>query len=148
MLNKEIAEIFNTFADVYEILIDELQENDKQISFKIRAYRQAALTLQNLSQDLKVLNTKKHLDALPGIGAAFASKIQEYINTGKIAEFEQLKTLVPPGLLDILNIPGLGPKKVKLFYTQLGITNLEQLAKAVKEGQIEQLPRMGKKSAD
>ena len=99
-------------------------------------------------QDLKVLNTKKHLDALPGIGAAFASKIQEYINTGKIAEFEQLKTLVPPGLLDILNIPGLGPKKVKLFYTQLGITNLEQLAKAVKEGQIEQLPRMGKKSAD
>lgn len=149
MTNKEIAKIFTGFADIYEILEDELKTHDKTIHFKIRAYRQGSMAVENLSKDLKSLHQQgQDLSKLPGIGQAMSNKIKEYIETGKVKEYEELKKQIPAGLVELLEIPGLGPKKVKLFYNSLGITNQEDLITNIKSGAVEALPRMGKKSAE
>lgn len=148
MLQHKIAHIFNRFADIYEIMGDELEPGDNKNKYRIRAYRQAAVGLENLNKDLAELAAKDELERLPGIGSIFADKIKEFIATGTIKEFEELVQMIPNGLLDMLDLQSVGPKKVKLFYTELGITNMDQLAEAITAGKVEQLPRMGKKSAD
>ncbi len=151
MINKEIANIFNRFADIYEIFGDPTAEentnNSKALIYKIRAYRQAALTLENLKQSLTSLSSKGELSSLPGLGSTLISKIEEYLETKKINAFEKLKATVPAGLLELLELDSVGPKKVKQFYETLGITNIEELKKGIEDGSVANLPRMGEKSA-
>ena len=151
MINKEIANIFNRFADIYEIFGDPTAEentsNSKALIYKIRAYRQAALTLENLKQSLTSLSSKGELSSLPGLGSTLISKIEEYLETKKIKAFEKLKATVPAGLLELLELDSVGPKKVKQFYETLGITNIEELKKGIEDGSVANLPRMGEKSA-
>lgn len=140
MKNKEVAEIFNKVAALLEIK----GENP----YRVRAYQRAAQVIEALSQDIEELAAQNKLEKLPGIGADLASKIKEIIKTGTLSLYEELKAEIPPVLLTFLEIPGLGPKKVKVLYEKLGITSLEELEKACKEHKIAKLPGFGLKTEE
>jgi DNA polymerase (family 10) len=145
MYNKKLAEILNTFADIIEI------QGGKNSHFKVKAYRQASLTLQNLPKDIAQyvnLEEEKFTEHLPGFGDAIQHKTIELIKTGEVHEFNELKQTIPPGLLEMLNLKNVGPKKVKKFYDELNITNLDELKEAINNGRVAELDGMGKKSAE
>ena len=138
--NNEIAAIFNEIADILDIK----GEN----AFRIRAYRNAARTIEGLGQSVSDMYEENPalLDDLPGIGAALRDKILEFCQGGKITEHEELRESLPPGLMEMLKIPSFGPKRVKLVYETLTIDSVEKLEKAAKEEMIRALPGMGEKS--
>lgn len=140
MDNKNIARVFEEIGDILEI-----QGAD---FFRVNAYRKAALTVANLARDLRQMvdQNSPELNQIPGIGTALKAKIIEMVQTGKCKEHEELKKGFPKGLLEMLQIRGLGPKKVKLFYSELRITTIVQLKKAAQEHLICKLPKMGEKS--
>ena len=125
MKNREIARIFNDIADLLEIKDDN--------PFKIRAYRRAAMNLEALTQDLDTLVKEDKLNQIPGIGKDLAEKIKEYYKTGKIQSYEDLKNEVPSALLEMMKIPGVGPKTVKLLYEKLNVKSVEELEKLAKQ---------------
>ena len=136
--NAEIASIFNQLADLLEIK----GENP----FKIRAYRNAARTIENLGTDLnKMLEDGMDISQIPTIGKQIALKIEEIIKTGKLAKLETLKRDFPLHLLDLLKIEGIGPKKAKVLYEKLHVSSLEDLQKAAKTHQIRTLKGFGEK---
>ena len=114
--------------------------------FKIRAYERAAETLRGLAEEASALAARGELINVPGIGKAINEKIQELLRTGKLKFLEGLEAEVPPSLLELLRVPGLGPKKVALFWKELGILTLADLEKAAAEGKLRSLPGMGEKS--
>ena len=118
MKNREIAGIFDDMADLLEIK----GENP----FRIRAYRRAALNIENLTKDVGE-TPKDELLKVPGIGKDLAGKIEEFVKTGKMQAYEDLKQEVPGGLSTLLSVPGLGPKTAKLLYDKLKIKNLKDL---------------------
>ena len=118
MKNKEVADIFNKVAALLEIKGDN--------PYRIRAYQKAAQTIEALTADVEELAKQGKLEKLPGIGPDLASKIKEILKTGTLPLYEELKKDVPLILLNFLEIPGLGPKKVKALYEKLGITNIEE----------------------
>lgn len=145
MYNKKLADILNTFADIIEI------QGGKNAHFKVRAYRQAALTVQNLPKDIAEyvdIEEEKFIEHLPGFGEAIQHKTIKLIKTGEVHEFNELKETVPPGLLEMLNLKNVGPKKVKKFYDELNITNLDELKEAIDDGRLAALDGMGQKSAE
>ena len=135
MDNQHIASILYKTAD----LLDLKGEN----FFKIRAYRIAAQTIETLAENVEVLVKQKRLESTPGVGEALTKKITEFIETGKIEYLERLKKEIPIGLLDFLEIPGLGPKKVATLYKNFGITTIEALKKACVEGKLRTLDGFG-----
>lgn len=141
MKNQEIAQIFDQMADIIE-----LQDKSKD-RFRITAYRNAARTLREISKDVKTLLEEGKLQDLPGIGESLAKKIEEYLKTGKIKKHEQLKKTVSSSLLELLEIPHLGPKTVKTLHDKLKIKSLKDLEKALKTGKVEKLEHFGEKSA-
>ena len=117
MSNVEIASVFNQLADLLEIK----GEN----TFKVRAYRNAARTIENLGTDLrKMLEEGEDISRIPTIGEHIAQKIAEIIKTGKLAKLEYLKHSFPPHLLDLLKVEGIGPKRAKVLYQELNIREL------------------------
>lgn len=140
MKNRQIAQIFNNIADLLEI------KNDNP--FKIRAYRKAALNLEALSQDLDTLLIEDKLTQIPGIGKDLAEKIKEYYNQGKIKTYEDLKKEVPQALLEMMKIPGLGPKTVKMLYQELKVSSIEELEKLARQGKLRGLPGLREKSEE
>ena len=118
MKNSEIAEIFNNIADILEI------KNENR--FRIRAYRKAAETLENLTKDLEEVARSKALTDLAGIGKDLAGKIEEYIKKGKIKAYEDLKKSIPKPILQLITIPGVGPNRAKLLCDKLKIKNIKQ----------------------
>ncbi|MCG2703001.1 MAG: DNA polymerase/3'-5' exonuclease PolX [Candidatus Omnitrophica bacterium] len=127
MNNKEIAEIFWAIADILEI-------KDENF-FRIRAYRRAAQNIENIADDINVLAREQRLN-IPGVGADLARKIKELVETGRLAYFETLSQSLPAGLLQIMTIPGVGPKTTKLLYEQLKIDSVDALEKAAKNHEI------------
>ncbi len=111
--------------------------------FKPRAYYNAAKALSGI-EDLEGMIRAKRLKEIRGVGDAIAAKIDEYLNTGAIAYYEELKKEVPPTLLELLQVPGLGPKKIKVLYDQLNVTNVGELEYACKENRLVNLPGFGK----
>lgn len=140
MTNWEIAGIFEEIADLLEIL----GENP----FKVRAYRKAARVLENFYLEAEKLVKESRLKEIPGIGAALAAKIKELVETGQLRYYESLKQKVPPGLREMLNIPGVGAKTVQVFYRQLNITSLEELEAAARSQHLQKLPGIGKKTEE
>jgi DNA polymerase (family 10) len=139
MKNQQIAKIFNEMAELLELKGENV--------FRIRAYSRAAQNIDNLSKDVSTLS-EEELTAIPGIGKDLAAKIREYITTGKVAKYEELKKDFPGGVLDLLRIPGLGPKKAKQFYDKLRITSVEELEAAIRSGKLEGLPGIQSKTID
>ncbi len=121
MKNREIARIFDEIADIMEIRQDNI--------FKIRAYRRASLNLEGLNRDLAQM-THKELLEIPGVGADLAARIEEYLQTGTMAHYEQLKQEIPAGVFNMLAVPDLGPKTAKAIYDALQIASLDELEKA------------------
>ena len=134
--NAEIAKIFNEYADLLEIK----GENP----FKVRAYRNAARTVENIGKPLESLVEEGYdLTKLPGIGADLSLFIKEIVKTGKFSKLEQIKEEIPPTLVEMLSIEGLGPKRIKTLYEKLHIQSIEDLKRAAQSGEIEKLPGFG-----
>ncbi len=115
--------------------------------FKCRAYLNAARTLETSPTDLTELVRTDRLGELPGIGDALREKITTLVNTGKLPYLEELRTTIPSGLLSLLDLPGLGPKKLRLLRDQLKIESIEALTKACQDGRLASLDGFGEKTA-
>jgi DNA polymerase (family 10) len=139
MKNQEIVKIFNDIADLLEIK----GENP----FRIRAYRRAALNIESLSTDI-ASTPKDELMEIPGIGQDLAGKILEYIQTGKMQAYEDLKKEVPEGLSGLLSVPSLGPKTAKLFFEKLQVKDLDDLARLAREHKLIGLPGIKEKTEE
>ena len=137
--NADIAAVFDEIADLLEI--------EGANRFRIRAYRNAAHTLRDLPQEVaEMLDKGEDLTELPGIGEDLAAKIKEIVETGTAAALEEHRKAVPATLTELLRIPGIGPKRVKALYHDLGIRTLEQLQKAAQEGRVKGLQGFGEKT--
>jgi DNA polymerase (family 10) len=141
MENKGIADVFTTIADILEI--------QGENPFRVRSYRNAARTIEDLSQSLEsLMKTGQDLEEIPGIGKSIREKIEEMISTGKCHFLEELRLQVPPGLTELLRLEGLGPKKVKLLFEQLGVDSIDRLEKAAQAGRLRNVPGMGLKTEE
>ena len=136
--NQQLAETFRTIADLLEI--------KGEVIYKILAYRKAADSLLNTGRDVNEIWREGHLTDIPGIGKAIAEKIDELLSTGRLEFLEKLSAEVPPSLVELLQVPDLGPKKIALFWKQFGIANLADLEAAARAGKLRDLPGMGEKS--
>jgi DNA polymerase (family 10) len=114
--------------------------------YRVRAYDMAADRIAGLAQELGPLVAEGRLESLPGIGPALAEKISELVTTGRLAYFEELKARFPPGLLELLKLPDVGPRKVAIFWKELEVGSVEDLERACREGRVRQLRGFGEKS--
>lgn len=143
MENTEFAKIFWEMADFLELKEDN--------PFKIRAYRKAAQNIESLSKSVEEIYAQgsiKALQAVPGIGLHIAEKIEEQIKTGKVHTHDKLAKEFPKGFLDLVNIPGMGPKTALLLYKKFKIDSPAKLEKAAKAGKLQGLPGMGAKKEE
>jgi DNA polymerase (family 10) len=133
---------------VADILVDIglLLELTGENPFKTRAYQNAARTLQQLNEPLATIVAEERLGDIKGIGEALQQKITELVTTGKLDYYEKLKASIAPGLREMLEIPGLGPKKIKAMHDQLGIDSVEKLEAACQAGTVAQLAGFGEKT--
>jgi DNA polymerase (family 10) len=138
--NKELADLFDKMANILEFK----GENP----FKISAYRKASRVLGDLTQDIAEIAESGELKSVPGIGEGMAQKIEEYLKTGKISKYEEIKKGVSDELIAIMDIPGMGPKTLSMIHKEKGINNLSELEKALEEGSLIGLPGMGEKKAE
>jgi len=116
--------------------------------FRIRAFVNAARALEALPEDLESMVESKELLEIPGIGKGIFGHIQEMLATGTFTEFEELKKKIPAGVLEMMRIPGLGPKKVKAIHDKLGVSSIEALEEAIAKDAVASLPGFGKKSQE
>jgi DNA polymerase (family X) len=138
MNNREIADFFDKIADLLEIR--------GEVIYKVLAYRRAAESLREMTVNVNEFLERGKLTEIPGVGKAIAEKIEELLTTGKLEFFDRLIQEVPESLVDLLRVPDLGPKKVGLFWRELGIITLKDLELAAKSGKLRSLPGMGEKS--
>ncbi len=139
--NQEIADLFEEMADLLELT--------GANAFRVNATRKVARTLEELPSDVGDMeNDPKQITAIDGIGAGSAKRIIEYLQDDQIADLEALRSEVPTGLIQVLGVPGLGPKTVATLWKEANVTGLESLRKAIDRGALESLPRMGKKTVD
>jgi DNA polymerase (family 10) len=140
--NKALATLFDHMADLY------LLGGRDEDRYRISSYRKIAQTLKYYPTDMATLDSPKKLQEIPGVGPAISGKIHEFITTGKVQTYEKLKKSFPSGLLDLMDVPSLGPKKVQMLWRELGVTNKSSLKKALKSGVAAELPGMGAKSVE
>lgn len=137
--NSQVAEVFQEIASLLEIK----GEN----TFKVRAYQRVAEAIAGLERELDQLRAEKGgLRSLPGVGASIAETIEELLDTGKSRHHQELLAEIPATVLDLLRIPGLGPKKAKLLMEQEKITTIEQLEEAARAGRLRDIRGMGEKT--
>ena len=139
--NSEVADVFSQVADLLEI------EGANQ--FRVRAYRKAARTIRGYPRSMAdLLDEGKDLTELSGIGDDLAGKIEEIVKTGRLHQLEEIKQRTPAGLARMLEVEGLGPKRVQQLYEELDITGPDQLEEAAKRGQIRELDGFGPKTEE
>jgi DNA polymerase (family 10) len=133
---------------VAEILVEigTLLELKGENPFKTRAYGNAARTIEGLSEPLEKIVAEKRLGETKGIGEALEQKITELVETGKLKYYEELKASIPPGLIEMLQISGLGPKKIQALNKKLGVDSIEKLEAACKAGKVAELDGFGEKT--
>ncbi|MFW6386664.1 MAG: DNA polymerase/3'-5' exonuclease PolX [Bacillota bacterium] len=138
--NKEIASVLSELADLKQIK----GEN----KYKVRAYTGAARRLTSIDEELYNLVKEERLQEIDGIGAGIAGTIRELFTEGVCTELEELKTELPPGVREMINIPGIGPVRAHDFYYQLDITGVDELKEALQEKKIRKLKGYGKKTEE
>jgi DNA polymerase (family 10) len=138
MRNRDVVELFSRVADMLAIRGDQIH--------RILAYRKAAESIDALGRDVNVVFAEGKLTDIPGIGDTLAAKIEEMLTTGRLAFYDKLAQEIPPGLVDMLRVEGLGPKRVKQLYETLQITTLDELTTAARAGKLRDMPGMGAKS--
>lgn len=139
--NDEIAEVFENMAVLLEMKGDTV--------FKIRAYQRAARAISQLSFALEpAVQEGVDLRKIPGIGKAISDKTREYLETGRVDAYDQLLAELPDGILTLLTIPGIGTKTAMLISQELGVSTVEGIEKAIYDGRLTALPRLGQRTAD
>ncbi len=133
--NKWVAQTFERIAQLLKIRGDD--------AFKIRAYERAAQTLRRWPEDVRRYWREHRLTELPHIGAALAKKIDELLRTGRLVYLQRLENEVPPGLLDLLDLPGLGPARVRRLWQQAGVTSRDALQNALDQGRLRGIKGLG-----
>jgi len=134
-------------ADILESIAQMLELKGENV-FKIRAYTNAARALETYSGDLAVAAAENRLGDIQGIGKAIAEKVTELVVTGTLPYYENLKAEFPPGVFEMFELQGLGPKKIKALWDKLGVTTIAELEKACKDGRAAAMSGFGKKTAD
>ncbi len=140
MKNKELGDLFDKMANILEFK----GENP----FKISAYRRASRILGDLTKDIEEIAQSGELKTVPGIGEGMAQKIEEYLKTGKISKYEEIKKGVSDELISIMDIPGMGPKTLAMIHKEKGISSLFGLEKAIEDGSLIGLPGIGEKKVE
>jgi DNA polymerase (family 10) len=138
LANREIADIFEKVAVMLEIKGENIH--------RVLSYRRAGETLREVPRNLETIAKEGGLEEIPGIGETLAAKITEMLETGKLEFYEKLAAEVPAGVVDMVHINGVGPKKAKLFWKELNITTVPDLEAAARSGKLRDLPGMGEKS--
>jgi DNA polymerase (family X) len=136
--NRAIAQTFDAVADMLEI--------KGEIIHRVLSYRRTAETVAEYPREMSALAAEGKLTEIPGVGKVLAEKIQEMVDTGKLDFYERLKEEVPESLLEMLRVNGIGAKKAKMFWESAGITTLDALEAAAREGKVRDMPGMGAKS--
>ncbi len=137
MRNLEIVKILDNIANILEL---------QEIEFKPRAYRNAARGVAGLTEDIANLHQRKELESIPGVGKHIAAKIVEFLDTGKIKYYTQLKKKIKVDIEALNKIPTLGPKKIKFLYEKLKIKNIKDLEKAIKRNKLQKLKGFGEET--
>ncbi|MCF8143615.1 MAG: DNA polymerase/3'-5' exonuclease PolX [Deltaproteobacteria bacterium] len=137
--NSDVSDIFNKVADLLEI--------EDESPFRIRAYRNAARIIANLPQNVSDrIESESDLTELRGIGKDLAGKIKEIVETGSLAQLEELEGKTPSGLSQLMKLEGIGPKRVKALNRDLGVTSLKDLEEAARQGKVKEVKGFGEKT--
>lgn len=140
MKNLEVAQIFKDIAKILEIKGDN--------PFRIRAYYKAAQNIEALTEDIEVLIEEDSLTKIPGIGKDLEEKIKEIVKTGRLKFFEELKKTVPSGIIEMLSVPGIGPKTARLLHQELGIKDILTLERMARQGKLKGIPHLKEKTEE
>jgi DNA polymerase (family 10) len=135
MTNLALARAFFEIADLMDL--------DGDNPFRANAYRKGARAIESLPEDIRSVHAEDRLRDIPGIGPALAEKISEWLSTGQIQYLEDLREAVPPGLVEMTNIAGVGTKLARRFYSELGVTSIEELEEACRKRKVRTLKGLG-----
>ena len=138
MTNKEVAAALHEIGDMLDILGED--------RFRVVSYHRAGRAIEGLTADVADLAREGRLGDIPGVGSAIADKITEFVTTGQIAYHEELEARIPAGVLELLQVRGIGPKKVQILWQQLGITDLATLEQAAKRRRLRRIKGFGEKT--
>jgi DNA polymerase (family 10) len=138
-LNEEVAGLLREYAELTQITGGDV--------FRARNYEKAARSVRGWGDDIGPLDGKA-LREIPGVGASIAAKIAEYRDTGTIRALEELRARIPPGVLELTRVPGLGPKRALQLNRELGIESVDDLAAAITAGRLDELAGFGAKSGE
>ncbi len=136
-VNEQLAGVFREIAELLELNGDQ--------SFRVRAYDRAARALSGYGADLAGLSDRE-LAAISGVGKSMAAKVREYLETGHVHALEKLRAEVPEGLRVLVRVPGIGPRKARLIHERLGVSTVDDLAAALRDGRLAGLPGMGERT--
>jgi DNA polymerase (family 10) len=136
--NLEVAQLLQKLGDMLEV--------KGEVPFKIAAYRKAADRIEALREPIEGLHGAGRLREIAGIGQALEQKIAEFLDTGHLGFYEKLMAEFPPGLVQLLQVPGFGPRKARLVFDSLGVADFEALEHAAREGRLRMLPGLGEKT--
>jgi len=135
MINSELARAFDRIADLLDL--------DGADGFRVNTYRRAARTIRSCTEDIAVIAAENRLTDLAGIGKSTAQKILQFLSTSHIDILDELDAKFPPGLCDLMGVPGMGPKKVALIHSTLGVKDVDDLKRVIESGELEKVPGMG-----
>lgn len=138
----------NEVANVLEQVAALLELKEGSNSFEVRAYENAARSVNSLDGDIEELTRAGKLKGTPGLGAKIIKHIEELVNTGKMPFYEELVSNTPAIKLEMMRIPGVGPKKINAIYNQLHVSSIDELVQACQEHKVANLPGFGKKTED
>ncbi|MFQ6034635.1 MAG: DNA polymerase/3'-5' exonuclease PolX [Sedimentisphaerales bacterium] len=139
MKNAVLSELFNQMADIMEILGED--------RFRINTYRKVARIISDMPTDVEALLATGKLAKIPGIGKSSLAKIEQFVKAGTITAHQELLKKIPSTLLELLTIPGMGPRGVKAVYEELNVTTIDELKSAIQNGSVAGLPGFGDKKA-
>src|SRR5262245_6734093 len=138
--NAEIAAAFDELGDLYEL--------DGAVSYRVIAYRTAAKAVREASVSIMALTREGKVTSVPGIGKTLEEKFKALDETGDIPSLVKLRAKFPPGLIDVMHLPGWGAKRARMLYDELGIDSLEKLRAAAENEQIRSLKGFGAKAEE
>ncbi len=138
--NRELAFIFEKIADILEFLGDN--------PYRVGSYRRAANLISELPEDIEEIYRAGKLARLPGIGSSTLLKIEEFLRTGTVKKYEDLRKRVPEDLLELMDVPGVGPKTLRVAYDRLGVRTREDFLRVLRDGSLARLPGFGPKKVE